>query len=371
MTDARSRRPAAMEAYPMSDMPTKRDEMSTPMRPESVVTHRKPGASLHETSPSISSPTSPSLPPSSPKSGSSRNPLALVVSLYAAAWVVTFAAILLLTDDKTNVESLPTLVYDVMFLNRVPSTAQDRPAAAVLTLLLVVPLYFTDVLICQRLCRHIASHWFLLHALANFAVVGLALPDFVAAKNHPMAMLSVKHCSTLAFPACADIPVCLIIAIHAYHMLSFSLSSDDLFHHLVFVPLIGGMRFFYPWGAGGNILPFFISGLPGGIDYILLTLVKEGYMSSLKEKRINCSINTWLRLPGIVGYLVLTIANWLSPLPGTPPDDLMPAWMLFAMCSLIFFNGGHYAQRVIGNYYMTLQRENKKKGIDRAELHTS
>ena len=49
----------------------------------------------------------------------------------------------------------------------------------------------------------------------------------------------------------------------------------------------------------------------------------------------------------------------------------MPGWMMACLCALIFFNGGHYAQRVIGNYYLTLQRENKKHGIERVELHAS
>ena len=49
----------------------------------------------------------------------------------------------------------------------------------------------------------------------------------------------------------------------------------------------------------------------------------------------------------------------------------MPWWMLIGVAALIFFNAGHYMQRVIGNYYLTLQRENKKHGIERVELHAS
>ena len=356
------------EAYPVSEVST--PGSNSALRPDSVVTHRRPLQAKHAKSPEPVSPSSPQ-PPSSPSSGSSRKSVAFVVGTYAAAWAVTLAAILVLADDDTTLANLPKLISDVATGARAPITAQDRPAAAVLTLLLLLPLFVCDVAVCQRLCNHISSHWFLLHAIANLGVVAFSIPDFVAAKEYPMAMLSVAHCETLSFPACSDLPVCLIIAIHAYHMICFSLSSDDLFHHLVFVPAIAGTRFFYPWGAGGNILPFFISGLPGGIDYVLLALVKEGRLSSLREKRINCSINTWLRLPGIVGYLALTTANWLRPLPGTPPEHLMPGWMMACLCALIFFNGGHYAQRVIGNYYLTLQRENKKHGIERVELHAS
>ena len=51
-----------------------------------------------------------------------------------------------------------------------------------------------------------------------------------------------------------------------------------------------------------------------------------------------------MRAPGIICFLVLTVASWLKPLDGTPPADLMPSWMLFGTASLIFFNAGHYMQ---------------------------
>ena len=38
-------------------------------------------------------------------------------------------------------------------------------------------------------------------------------------------MMSVARCRVLAFPACSDLPVALIIAMHAYHMLRFKLTA--------------------------------------------------------------------------------------------------------------------------------------------------
>ena len=140
------------------------------------------------------------------------------------------------------------------------------------------------------------------------------------------------------------------------------------------MPVIGGIRFAYPFGAGGNILPFFISGVPGGVDYVLLTLVKEGYMRPIREKRMNCWINCWVRAPGIICFIVLTLASRLKPLDGTPAADLMPWWMLIGVAALIFFNAGHYMQRVIGNYYLSLQKELTKEEyrslLAKVDLHT-
>ena len=42
----------------------------------------------------------------------------------------------------------------------------------------------------------------------------------------------------------------------------------------------------------------FVCGVPGAIDYALLSLVKQGRLDRMLEKRWNTLINTWLRGPG-------------------------------------------------------------------------
>ena len=49
----------------------------------------------------------------------------------------------------------------------------------------------------------------------------------------------------------------------------------------------------------GSFLCFFISGLPGGIDYLMLTLVKHGVIDVMVQKRTCASLNVWLRAPGV------------------------------------------------------------------------
>ena len=43
-----------------------------------------------------------------------------------------------------------------------------------------------------------------------------------------------------------------------------------------------------------------MNGLPGGIDYLLLILVKIGKIKSIEEKRINTYLNNYIRAPGIL-----------------------------------------------------------------------
>jgi len=133
-----------------------------------------------------------------------------------------------------------------------------------------------------------------------------------------------------------------------------------------------GIHFTYPWGCAGNVLAFFISGLPGGLDYYMLSAVKAGKMKKFTEKRVNCSINTWIRGPGITGFCVMVLMCWLKPYPGTPPEDIMPGWLFVACGIVVFFNGQHYAQRVIGDYYIKKKEDHIKRGLEgKVELHAS
>jgi len=158
---------------------------------------------------------------------------------------------------------------------------------------------------------------------------------------------------------------------HVYHVLRFRLSRDDLFHHFLFVPIIGGGHFLYPFGTSGNILCFFISGFPGGLDYLMLAAVKSGRFLAYSEKRINCSINTWIRSPGIIAFVVVAFTAWMNPPLDTPPSDLMPGHLFWLAVFLPFFNAQYYGQRVVGNYYIRKAQDYQKRGIKRVELHAS
>ena len=99
--------------------------------------------------------------------------------------------------------------------------------------------------------------------------------------------------------------------------------------------------------------------------------VLPGKISAYTEKRINCSINTWIRGPGITTFCALTIACWARPYPGTPAEDVMPWYIFLPVIGVIFFNGQYYAQRVIGNYYIRKAQDYQKRGIHHVDLHAS
>jgi hypothetical protein len=74
-------------------------------------------------------------------------------------------------------------------------------------------------------------------------------------------------------------------------MLYFDLRGQELFHHLVFVPAIGFTGQYYEWGCSLGFMAFFISGLPGAVDYILLVFVKFHKIEPITQKRVCAALN--------------------------------------------------------------------------------
>jgi hypothetical protein len=75
------------------------------------------------------------------------------------------------------------------------------------------------------------------------------------------------------------------------------------------------------------MLSFFLSGLPGGLDYFMLALVKHGWLSSDSEKKYNARVmvgagcrghlqdsrrpaQVWIRSPGCMLCAYSIYSSW-------------------------------------------------------------
>ena len=127
-------------------------------------------------------------------------------------------------------------------------------------------------------------------------------------------------------------PLTIINAVHVYHMVGgFRLTGADYFHHLVFIPTLGFPGQIFRWGPLANWLAFFISGLPGGVDYLLLGLIKIGRVHHMLEKRVNANLNSWVRAPGILFatcllYQALVYGHYIVPLWAIALQLVLPAY---------------------------------------------
>eukprot|EP01059_Diplonema_ambulator_P004909 TRINITY_DN14625_c0_g2_i2.p1 TRINITY_DN14625_c0_g2~~TRINITY_DN14625_c0_g2_i2.p1 ORF type:complete len:256 (+),score=64.31 TRINITY_DN14625_c0_g2_i2:65-832(+) len=196
------------------------------------------------------------------------------------------------------------------------------------------------------------GRWFMLHAAANAVVSVATVPDVVGTLMSPKRALDVN----LNRPV---LPVYMIGAVHMYHCLAFSnLTPDDWFHHIVFGGTIVTMGLCFKAGRMVNALSFTLSGFPGGLDYVLLCLVKLGYITSLFEKRWNARIMTWIRNPltTVLSYILFREIAFKEDIKASTRIEIAAATVV---ALLVYFNGNYYSQRVIGNAYKKDEGINK------------
>ena len=163
--------------------------------------------------------------------------------------------------------------------------------------------YMTDKVILGRLLKleeNKLARWYFLHAILNGVICLYAIKPMCNFIKNPIyhTLNPIKSLETNTICMC----------LHIYHLLFFTCTTDDIFHHLGFVVIGGILQNLYNFG---HMLPFFmfyICGLPGGIDYFLLGLVKVNKLSKEKRLDISVKLNNWLRVPGVIlswNYVIL------------------------------------------------------------------
>jgi len=145
--------------------------------------------------------------------------------------------------------------------------------------------------------------------------------------------------------------VCITFALHFYHIIMYlnKLRFDDWLHHILMVVLA------LPLGIVGNsgfLLGhslFFLTGLPGCIDYLLLFLTRNNYIEKMTEKKINNYINLWLRCPGCIAHALLSITAFLST-PEYVTLNLIDYISCFFTAVCVYWNGIYFMNQVVINY---------------------
>ena len=113
-----------------------------------------------------------------------------------------------------------------------------------------------------------------------------------------------------------------------------------------------------------NLLIFFMTGLPGGIDYLMLVVVKKGYMERLKQKAICSCINTWMRTPGHVataGLMLFCTRHGATSLP-------FPGLTVTPVAALCLLNGIYYGEQAVGTFHRMAEKRLKGSYTNLAAL---
>jgi hypothetical protein len=195
-----------------------------------------------------------------------------------------------------------------------------------------ITIYFFDKIIKRTLSR---AHWFTLHSIINFIIVFFSLNDLKLCLQDINNSSLISHNNTIL--SCS-----LILTLHVYHTIMYKMTKMDAFHHYLFVFCVSPLTILYS-GKGLSMLCFFSCGLPGGIDYFLLSLVKYEKIHYLTEKNLNSYLNAYIRMPG--GF----ISSFIILKDGMKSADVS-FYSNIILSFLIFYNSAYFGKLAIENY---------------------
>ena len=146
----------------------------------------------------------------------------------------------------------------------------------------------------QVLAKRLSGRYFFLHAVVNLCInLPISARDTVHFLTHDPIRSGIGFDGFCA----SKQPSIITNALHLYHLAFFSMKPIDLIHHIPAILVVCGSHW-YAYGPVWNAQVFLaLMGIPGGVDYALLTLVKSGVMCRGTEKVLNAHLNVWMRCP--------------------------------------------------------------------------
>jgi hypothetical protein len=204
-----------------------------------------------------------------------------------------------------------------------------------------IGILFTLFCVTDRLLTNLTNLdgiYYLLHFIHNCLIVNLTYEEvYYTLTDFNYIQRSEKN--ILALQA--------VFALHFYHVVLYwrKFRLDDWLHHILMI----GIALPIGWFADSKSLLgfglFFTTGLPGGIDYALLFLTRNNWIDRGYEKKINAWLNTWIRSPGCISHVTLTLA--LISL--NYKKYTLDWWLGIIAAILTFWNGQYFMRQVVEN----------------------
>lgn len=189
--------------------------------------------------------------------------------------------------------------------------------------------------------------WFRNHVISNIIIVCLTFQDMIRLLECKNNCLELKQeggfLMTSNYPKSnfsltpSEMIVSVTSALHLYHLLFFNnLRTIDYMHHYLML-IVLAMSYLFQAACYQSMFMFFLSGLPGLIDYYLLSKRVERKI----EKKVNVYLNNYIRSPGIIFTMGL---YW---------RDIMDAgfWSLLIGYGLLYWNATYFNLDVSRSYY--------------------
>jgi len=221
-------------------------------------------------------------------------------------------------------------------------------------------LYFFGIFCYTALCilidyiaekYNIEGRYYLVHSLTNFMIMYLTWGDlvftyynFIDFINYPMNFQATI----------------ITFGLHLYHTIWYfkKLRFDDWLHHILTCGVALPLSIFSKAGSLLGHSLFYITGLPGAVDYFMLFLNRNKYIERMTEKKVNNFLNLWIRCPGCISHVALTIVgfNMLGPDQISTYDRT--TCLITAI--IVFWNGIYFMNQVVVNYAIITNKKIEK-----------
>lgn len=150
------------------------------------------------------------------------------------------------------------------------------------------------------------TRWYVLHFFINILCSITSFSGFYLTLNNihtslnPIRFAEPYTIDWLIGPT-SPIPTLLVASIHIYHLIFFSNSKSDIYHHLIFALSMPPMNMAGDYGYARNIVTFVLCGVPGVIEYFIMTIYKLGFLRKKIMRYLVTLMHCTLRLPlGII-----------------------------------------------------------------------
>lgn len=181
--------------------------------------------------------------------------------------------------------------------------------------------------------------WFFIHSISNIGICYYSINDLVICLTKPTEI------NNYTWNDNSYITFYISIILHIYHVLFFKLNTNDKLHHFLMVAISGNIELYQKSIICPAVL-FFLSGLPGFIDYFLLFLVKLKKISKNKEKSIYLFLSTYIRAPGAC---ILSYINLIN-LYNNYKELNINCLLVLLSTMLVFWNGQYYLMQTSVDY---------------------
>jgi hypothetical protein len=186
--------------------------------------------------------------------------------------------------------------------------------------------------------------YYIVHSIHNACIIALTFPEVIT---------TLTAFSTVATHSVNMSAVDICVALHFYHIARYwrKFRFDDWLHHALMVGVAIPIGVLYDSRTFMGFSLFFTTGLPGFIDYVALSLVRNGRLARNTEKAINNYINVWIRSPGCITLATLLTAFVCEMTNVTVWEKAL----LLIPAALTYWNGQYFMQQVVRDYALAVK----------------